>query len=175
LVFAPSSLILTNCYLPLSEALCAKGVEVMLRVSILILSIVTFYSHGVESKLSESYFYNSGFDSTKELSLFIQELQSDVSQDNKKSVALKVSYPLTVHLPDTVLGIKNPDDFVKHYDDIITENIKRILLSQSINDLGRFTEGVRLGHGEVWISSVKNNVSDKYRIKVVSFNVRNGT
>gem|GEM_PF-3189208 len=143
----------------------------MLRVSILILSVVTFYSYGTESKLSEHYFYNSGFDSTKELSLFIQELQSDVSQGNKKLVASKVSYPLTVHLSETTLSIETPDDFVKHYENIITENIKRIILNQNINNLGRFSEGIRLEHGEIWISSVKNNSSDKYKIKVVTFNV----
>jgi hypothetical protein len=147
----------------------------MLRVSILIISIMTFNSYGVESKLSESYFYNSGFDSTKELSVFILELQSDVSQGNKELVALKVNYPLTVHLSNAKLGINNSNDFVKYYDEIITENIKRILINQSISDLGRFSEGVRFGQGEIWISSVKNSDSEKYKIKVVTFNVRIGT
>jgi hypothetical protein len=145
------------------------------KISILALSIFTFNSFGVDSKISENYFYNSGFDSATKLSHFIKELQHDVSIGNKDLVALKISYPLTVHFPDSMLGINNSSDFIKHYDVIITESVKRVILSQSMQDLGRFAEGVRLGHGEVWVGSVKRHVSDEYKIKVITINVRNGT
>jgi len=145
------------------------------KISILVLSIFAFNSYGAESELSENYFYNSGFDSTTELSHFIKELQRDVSTGNRDSVASKVSYPLAVHFPDSMLGINNSSDFIKHYDVIITESVERVILSQSLQELGRFAEGVRFGHGEVWIGSVKRQASDEYKIKIITINVKNGT
>lgn len=121
--------------------------------------------------LPEDFFYNSGIDSTSEFKVFFEDLKTQIALDNKNKVAAKISYPITVKIKKSEsLNIKNEDEFIKNYDLVVNDTVREAIRSQNFNQIRRYSNGVTIGRGILWISSIKLNESDSYEIKIFAIN-----
>jgi hypothetical protein len=82
---------------------------------------------------------------------FVASLQKALAADDRNAVAGLVSYPLVVSAGGQDLEIADQAAFVRQYDRIITEDIKRNILEQRLDDIFVNRQGVMVGSdGKVW-------------------------
>jgi hypothetical protein len=82
----------------------------------------------------------------------LTDLQRSVSQHNAAAVAALVHYPIKVNPGKRPITIKNPKEFIKNYDRIITADIAAAIYKQKYDALFVNSQGVMIGDGEVWIT-----------------------
>jgi hypothetical protein len=82
----------------------------------------------------------------------LTDLQRSVSQHNAAAVAALVHYPIKVNPGKHPITIKNPKEFIKDYDRIITPDIADAIYKQKYDALFVNSQGVMIGDGEVWIT-----------------------
>jgi hypothetical protein len=82
----------------------------------------------------------------------LTDLQRSVSQHNAAAVAALVHYPIKVNPGKRPITIKNPKEFIKDYDRIITADIAAAIYKQKYDALFVNSQGVMIGDGEVWIT-----------------------
>jgi hypothetical protein len=82
----------------------------------------------------------------------LTDLQRSVSQHNAAAVAALVHYPIKVNPGKHPITIKNPKEFIKDYDRIITPDIAAAIYKQKYDALFVNSQGVMIGDGEVWIT-----------------------
>jgi len=120
--------------------------------------------------VAEDYFINSGIDSASELKIFLDELLHDVRECDKAGVAAKINYPITIDPESKSLGIQNEQEFIENYNLIINEKVLEALKTMKLNEIKRYSSGVMIGNGVLWITEVKKNEIDPYKIKVFAIN-----
>jgi hypothetical protein len=119
----------------------------------------------------EDWFYNSGIDSASEFKDYFDELKVEISSNLKSKVAKKISYPITIKMAeDKALSIKNEAEFVENYSLIINKTVVDAISKQEFNAIRKYSNGVMIGRGVLWISSIKLNESDEYQIKIFAIN-----
>jgi len=124
-----------------------------------------------ELLVPEDWFYNSGIDSASEFKDYFDELKIEISSNLKSKVAKKISYPITIKMAeDKVLSIKNESEFIENYALIINKTVVDAIANQEFNAIRKYSNGVMVGRGVLWISSIKLNESDKYQIKIFAIN-----
>lgn len=122
-------------------------------------------------QVPEKYFYNSGIDSASEFKVFFDELKADISGHCKKGVAEKISYPISIRVSKlSVLSIKTESDFIEHYDEIFNQRVKDAIAKQNFNKIRKYSSGVRIGRGVIWIGSISLGDDDPAKIKVYAIN-----
>ena len=67
-----------------------------------------------------------------------------------------VSYPLNVNRKGKKIKINSKEDFIKSYNTIITEDVKKALLNQDVTKTFVNYQGVMVGDGEMWFTHIKN-------------------
>ena len=82
----------------------------------------------------------------------LTDLQRSVSQHNAAAVAALVHYPIKVNPGKHPITIKNPKEFIKDYDRIITPDIADAIYKQKYDALFVNSQGAMIGDGEVWIT-----------------------
>jgi hypothetical protein len=82
----------------------------------------------------------------------LTDLQRSVSQHNAAAVAALVHYPIKVNPGKRPITIKNPKEFIKDYDRIITADIAAAIYKQKYDALFVNSQGVMIGDGEIWIT-----------------------
>jgi alpha-beta hydrolase superfamily lysophospholipase len=83
----------------------------------------------------------------------LTDLQRSVASHNAAGVAALIHYPIKVNPGSRPITIKNPKEFIKDYDRIITLDITEAILKQKYDALFVNSQGAMLGEGEVWITS----------------------
>ncbi|CAI3937915.1 unnamed protein product [Commensalibacter communis] len=105
---------------------------------------------------------------------FFHVLQENVTQKDKKSVAEMVKYPLWVQLNGKQIQIKDQQQFIEHYDAIITPKIEKIVQEQKFKDLISTYRGMAFGNGEIWYSNACPDKDQKtnqaIRVKIIGIN-----
>lgn len=95
-----------------------------------------------------------GIDDAKQIPLFITRLQKAVADGDKQAVAKLVSYPLVTVIEGKDVELDGEAAFVKHYDQIMTEALKKSVLGQSLKPEDVFVnkQGVMVGDsGQIWV------------------------
>jgi len=82
----------------------------------------------------------------------LTDLQRSVSQHNAAAVAALVHYPIKVNPGKHPITIKNPKEFIKDYDRIITPDIAAAIYKQKYDGLFVNSQGVMIGDGEIWVT-----------------------
>ncbi|WP_299004840.1 hypothetical protein [uncultured Shewanella sp.] len=122
-------------------------------------------------QVPEKHFYNSGIDSASKFKVFFDELKNDIAKNCKAEVADKVHYPISIRVADgNVLGINNKSDFIAHYEEIINQKVKDAFAHQNFYKIRRYSEGVMIGRGVIWIGSLLNKESDPIRTEIIAIN-----
>ena len=97
-----------------------------------------------------------GITNAKEFEKSFNTIKHLVKNNEKSKVANYVSYPLNVNKEDKKIKIQSKEDFIKNYNSIITENVKKALLDQDVAKTFVNYQGVMVGSGEIWFTHVKN-------------------
>jgi hypothetical protein len=104
----------------------------------------------------------------------IRALQDAVRAQDAAGVAHLVSYPLKVTLHGKAVSIANPQQFVAHYDAIITPEIAAAIENQAYGDLFVNGQGIMFGQGEVWVNGICHDSACK-RVDARVISIQPGT
>ncbi len=101
----------------------------------------------------------------------INAYQKAVAEGDPVAVAALVDYPFDATLDGKKVAIRDPADFVKNYDRIVTPAIARVIKAQKYSELMVNGQGVMFGSGETWINGIcKQGSADcsEFEVKVVA-------
>ncbi len=102
---------------------------------------------------------------------FLAELQSDAAGKNWPAIAARVAYPLRIALSGKRTRIRTPVEFAAHAGQILTPKVLGAIRTQAYGALFANAQGVMIGDGEVWFSSVcKDTTCSSSSIKITAFN-----
>jgi hypothetical protein len=87
---------------------------------------------------------------------FLAVLKAEVKMDNRRKIASMVAYPLRVFVGEEKRIVRNPSEFLAHYEDIITPHVKDAILKQSVPCLFGNYQGAMIGQGEVWFQEQRD-------------------
>ena len=114
-----------------------------------------------------------GITNAKEFEKSFNIIKALVKNNEKSKVASYVSYPLNVNKKDSKIKIKSKEEFIKNYDSIITEEVKKALLNQDVTKTFVNYKGAMVGDGEMWFTHV-NNKAMIYAINIFESNEMQG-
>ena len=110
-----------------------------------------------------------GITNAKEFEKSFNIIKALVKNNEKLKVANYVSYPLNVNKKDSKIKIKSKEEFIKSYDSIITEEVKKALINQDVAKTFVNYQGVMVGDGEMWFTHI-NNKAMIYAINIFKNN-----
>ena len=102
---------------------------------------------------------NAGFSDSIAVKKFLKKVRYCVDNNQRDSVASIIEYPLK-----KPVIIKDVESFLKNYNTLITEKVKKSLLEQNLSQLFRNTQGVMIGSGELWINETPRG------LKIIAIN-----
>lgn len=120
-----------------------------------------------ENIINKGKYEIAGIKNDKAFEKMVRQLKMLVEKDNKEKVAYYINYPLRVNSKAETIIINNIDEFIKSYDSIITDNVKKALLNQKIDNLFVNYQGVMVGNGQIWFGV--DHTSGK--VGVIAFNI----
>lgn len=88
---------------------------------------------------------NAGFDDPERFKYFLKELQRLVMNNDKRRIATVIRYPLNEQ-------IKNEADFIDHYDEVFTRDVKMSFATVRFNQIFRNQNGAMTEGGKVWFA-----------------------
>jgi hypothetical protein len=94
------------------------------------------------------------FGSHVPLQNFLEALKKAVAADDRPTVAGMIDYPFRARINGKAITIRDATHFVAGYDKIITDPVKQAIAGQSYATLFANWQGVSIGDGEVWFSTV---------------------
>lgn len=119
-----------------------------------------------ENPNKDNRYYVGGIDNPVKFEEMFNEVKKFVSEDNKEKVSEYILYPLRVNHDKSSTEIKTTDEFIKNYDNIFTEEVKKAFLNQDVKQTFVNYQGVMVGDGEIWFGSSQD--SSKYGIIAIN-------
>lgn len=100
----------------------------------------------------------------KDVEDFVKEIQSNMIKSEKEKLSDKIIFPINVRINGERTSIKNTEDFVKNYNEIINPKYKEVISSAFTKYLFANSKGIMFGEGEynLWINEITigNNDSE---------------
>lgn len=113
----------------------------------------------IDSALGDHVRYRTVFDA----------LKKGVSANDAAGVAELVRYPIVVEVSGKDVKLKNANQFVSQYNDFMTPEIRKAIVSTSYADVLVNDKGMMLGNGQAWINGICRDAKCKtYDVKVVT-------
>lgn len=94
--------------------------------------------------------------------------QDAVARDDREQAATFALYPIRVNVGKVAVKVADAEAFVKQYDRILTEDVRKALAAQDVNALFANSKGIMVGNGELWFG-VAPGTPERYGI--ISVNV----
>ncbi|MCM1989943.1 hypothetical protein [Oceanirhabdus seepicola] len=102
-----------------------------------------------EAKRIESY-ERGCIDNPEKFDEMFNIVKKLVAEDNREKVAEYILYPINHNMDNT--GIRTKEDFIKNYDNLFTEKVKKILADTSVKELyGHPYYGIIVGDDQIRI------------------------
>lgn len=113
----------------------------------------------IDSNLGDHTLYRGAFDA----------IRKAVADDDKAAFAEWVSYPIKVTADGEEMSIGSPEQFVEHYDNIVTDEIKTAITDQSWADLFVNYQGIMFGNGQVWANGIcKDDQCATFDVRIIT-------
>ncbi|MBW5445927.1 hypothetical protein GE107_07625 [Cohnella sp. CFH 77786] len=96
-----------------------------------------------------------------------EDLKTAVAANDKEKVAEHALYPIRVNVGKVAVEVKTKEDFVKQYERIMTEKVRKALAAQDADTLFVNEEGVMAGKGDVWFGATAET-PQRYGITTVN-------
>ncbi|MED5015697.1 hypothetical protein P9847_00075 [Paenibacillus chibensis] len=111
----------------------------------------------------------AGIDNPDKFNEFFDKVQRDVAAGDKEQVAADILYPLRVNENGKSKDYKDKEEFIAHYDSIMTDSVKKALADQKREALFVNAQGVMAGNGEIWFGASADQ-QDQYGIIAINKN-----
>ncbi|MDV5247156.1 MULTISPECIES: hypothetical protein [Shewanella] len=127
--------------------------------------------NNIEHQLS-ARFAASGISSDAAIHDFFNKVKGYIGSGDSEKLAKLIAYPIKVRGLDgkEILQINDSNDFVTHYDAIITERVKHTVICSTFDELSATYKGVMIGDGAVWFTNVKYNDEDPWVMLITRIN-----
>ncbi|OAV52303.1 hypothetical protein A6U98_26200 [Rhizobium sp. WYCCWR10014] len=102
----------------------------------------------VYNRIEELHGDAAGFDRP------LRQLVKAMRSDEAETIAGLGEYPLTVKANNETYDVKNAEDFIDNFDDLVTPQTRRAVGRQQYKDLFVNSDGVMLAGGAVWMGAV---------------------
>jgi hypothetical protein len=113
----------------------------------------------IDSVLGDHLLYREAFDA----------IQADIAADDAEAFAAWVSYPIKVVADGEEMTIGTAEQFVEHFDNIVTEEIAAVITEQKWQDLFVNYQGVMLGDGQVWLNGIcKDTACAAFDVRIIA-------
>lgn len=86
--------------------------------------------------------------------LFLEELRSAVRRNDRVWLADRISYPLLVTLDGRRVEIRNKNEFLARYSEVVTCDVQLALERQDPDRLFKNWRGLMIGRGEMWYVAI---------------------
>jgi len=93
--------------------------------------------------------------------------QAAVARDDREQAATFALYPIRVNIGKVAVNVPDAEAFVKQYDRILTEDVRKALAAQDASSLFANASGVMVGTGEIWFG-VAPGTPERYGIITVN-------
>ncbi len=100
--------------------------------------------------------------------VFFSDLKKAIAADDKAKVAAMVSYPFRTRIAGKRVTLRNAAAFRKNYNAIVTPRVKQSVAKQDFEALFSNAEGLMVGDGEVWFSTVGSSARPPVRIIAIN-------
>ena len=102
---------------------------------------------------------------------FVDKIQSYIVKGDKERLSEQITYPITVNISGKRTIIKNREDFIKNYNEIINPNFKETMSNTSTKYLFANSKGIMFGEGlyNIWINEVTFNGSNS-KLSITAIN-----
>ncbi|WP_164472828.1 hypothetical protein [Cohnella candidum] len=97
-----------------------------------------------------------------------ETVKDAAARNDKELAAENALYPIRVNVGKVAVEVKTKEDFVRQYDRIFTDKVRKALADQDVNKLFVNDEGVMAGNGEVWFGATADTPQ---RYGIVTVNV----
>lgn len=81
---------------------------------------------------------------------FARQIKLNIVEDKRQEFADLINYPINVTINNKKISINSSEEFIQHYNDIITSDFKNKLSDSYTKYLFSNSMGVMLGDGEIW-------------------------
>ena len=81
---------------------------------------------------------------------FARQIKLNIVEDKKQEFADLINYPINVTINNKKISINSSEEFIQHYNDIVTSDFKNKLSDSYTKYLFSNSMGVMLGDGEIW-------------------------
>jgi hypothetical protein len=87
---------------------------------------------------------------------FARQIKLNIMEDKRQEFADLINYPINVTINNKKISIHSSEEFIQHYNDIITSDFKNKLSDSYTKYLFSNSMGVMLGNGEIWFDLFKD-------------------
>lgn len=106
--------------------------------------------------------------SNTEVEDFARRVQADVATKDWADLSEIISYPITIG----ELTFESKENFASaDIDSLLNDKFYEAIAAQDCTNLFCNYMGAMFGQGQIWISSLLNEESDEFELKVLSFNI----
>ena len=126
------------------------------------------HAYGLGDSENRDELYNFlGYD-TKQVEQFTDKIIQAVQNDKVKELSNLISYPLPVSINENKLMINNRQEFIDHYDQIVTSSFKEAICNSFNRYLSGNYMGISLAYGKIYFS--KETEDQELKINRISNN-----
>jgi beta-lactamase regulating signal transducer with metallopeptidase domain len=108
-------------------------------------------SHGIGNTYETRYPLTES--NTEDVETFARKIKSYVKDNNKKSLAELIAYPISVSINGAKVSISKEEEFEQNYDDIMNAELKGRISKSYTKYMFSNYMGIMLGNGEVWFEN----------------------
>ncbi len=92
-----------------------------------------------------------------EMTVLLENFRDAINERDMDWLSRQIAYPITAEVNEKFLVIGSPNEFVRHYDQIINKTITEIVLGQEVSDLFVNSKGILIGGreysmGAIWLA-----------------------
>lgn len=107
-------------------------------------------------------FSSIGINNNYEVELFLNQLKSNIKNNEISTLANKTSYPIQIYRKNKIITLLDHSDFIKNYDIVFNDTVKKAISCQTSHDLTYSSQGIIIGHGAIWFGLVFLHDTDSF-------------
>lgn len=112
--------------------------------------------------------YNAaGIDDADEFDETFELLQTALADNDRDTFADYIAYPIKVTIDGNRTEIKNKEEFLQYFDEIMNENVKNAFLNQKIEEVFVNYQGIMVGDGQIWLNQLDKT---KHKFSIYAIN-----
>ncbi|WP_312372331.1 hypothetical protein [Lachnoclostridium sp.] len=109
----------------------------------------------------------AGIDDADEFDETYELLRIALRDNDRDTFADYIAYPIKVRINDKKTEIKNKDEFIKNFDDIMNEDVKNTFLNQKLDEFFVNYQGIMVGNGQFWLNQIEGT---KHKFSIYAIN-----